>query len=148
MWFLGKRGFLSIVVHHSDPDTLVVRGREQKHLEAFCTALSPRIPFTDIEDTPECDYPFRVLCSRAQVAEFLTNEVSQLDYPNFKGAVDKVARDIRKDLDPKSKRAGAAGYTIAAAERYAACLHRVWAVVRMGIDCRVFSAEEAERDAY
>lgn len=122
MWICSTLGFLSIVQHRSDPDTLVVRGRDRQHLAAFCRALSPRIEMVNVLSTPEADYPFRVLCTRAQVAEFLTEEVGRLGYANFKGAVDRDAS--RNPRDGGSTR------------RYASMLHEIWSVVRENLDPR------------
>lgn len=127
MWLFTRIGFFSIVVDKRDPDTLLVRAREPSHLSAFCVACSPRIDLTRIKESPNNDYPWRVLATREEVGAFLAEHIATLGYSNFKGEVDK--QDMRRPRDG------------GAMHRYANLLHDVWGVVRRALDKREYSMQ-------
>jgi len=98
MWLFTTRGMFS-VVRVPDTDEMQIRARRRSHLENL-RAIGLK---AKILETPDGDYGFRCVVSRAQwecVAAVLAREV---DYPNFKNAATKC---------------GAA---------YARALHDVWA---------------------
>lgn len=80
MWIFTTGGFLSAVEHRGDPRLLVVRSRARRDLRPFrCRVIS----------TPDADYQFRVVVTRADLARFLEREVRRISYYNFKDACPK-----------------------------------------------------------
>lgn len=84
MWLFTRTGFVSIVEHRDDPDTLVVRSRFAGHIRRI-------FPDAKVFKTPEADYLYRAYVPRRTVAEALYKAVEAIDYPNFKNAVGERA---------------------------------------------------------
>ncbi|NPU85545.1 MAG: hypothetical protein HPY65_13795 [Syntrophaceae bacterium] len=80
MWIFTKRGFLSVVQDHDDPDTLVVRSRFPGHIQAL-------FPTANVATTPDHDYRYRAFLSKAVVARVIRREVEAIDYGNFKNSI-------------------------------------------------------------
>lgn len=81
MWIFTTGGFVSAVEHRDDARSLLVRARDRGSLDPVVAACGGAI-----ESTPDADYPYRVTVTRDRFAEFLVNEVHNIDYPNFKEA--------------------------------------------------------------
>lgn len=81
MWIFTTGGFVSAVVKPGDTD-LTVRARDIRSLEGLS-----RHSGAEISQTPYADYPYRVVVSHDDFAEWLVREVAALTYPNFKSAV-------------------------------------------------------------
>jgi hypothetical protein len=79
MWLFTETGFLSAVAHFEDPEVLVVRAREETSLRRLSVAAE-----TAIVPTPANDYPFRIHVGRDVFAEWLLEQVSSLNYTNYK----------------------------------------------------------------
>ena len=79
MWIFTETGFLSVVEHFEDPDVLVVRGRDEESLRRLCGASQGVILAT-----PTNDYPYRIHVGRDVFAEWLLEQVSSLNYTNYK----------------------------------------------------------------
>lgn len=88
MWVFTQHGFVSIVSSLEDPKVVMVRARDHKSLEQFIEALEGSDPFTgetlEIVASRYTDYPFRVICSRSAVSQYLADEALSIDYSNFK----------------------------------------------------------------
>jgi len=80
MWVFTETGFLSAVRHSENPDALIVRARDEESLRGLSKAAQ-----TQIMATPEHDYPFRTMVSKDLFAEWVLEQVSDLDYTNYKG---------------------------------------------------------------
>ncbi|QYH41020.1 hypothetical protein GYM62_20275 [Algoriphagus sp. NBT04N3] len=80
MWIASKNGFLSVVQHREKPDQVLVRARVRKDLETI-------FPDESIIETPEGDYRFRVFVSKQAAVEIISQQVWDIDYPNFKNAI-------------------------------------------------------------
>jgi hypothetical protein len=85
MWIVAERGFVSIVQKPWDKrqGTLTVRARCREDLEAF---LGSKV---GIEMDDAADYRFRCTRPAEDVADWMAFHVRQIDYPNFKDAVQK-----------------------------------------------------------
>lgn len=82
MWVYTRKGFLSIVAHDDDPmGGLLVRARLPGHIEAL-------FPEAKVLETRDADYRFRSTIPAGRVAEVLHDEVTSIDYPNFKDSVE------------------------------------------------------------
>lgn len=84
MWLITTRGFFSVVAHRHDAACVLVRARVRSDLES----LEELVPGLGIEHTPRADYEWRAVLPLSEwerVAAVLANEI---DYPNFKNAVD------------------------------------------------------------
>lgn len=79
MWVFTQHGFISAVQHFDKKSAVVVRARDKKALARIAELYD-----LEIKNTPENDYPYRVLASREQFARYLMDEVAALNYTNFK----------------------------------------------------------------
>jgi hypothetical protein len=82
MWMITKVGLFSIVAHRADSEIMIVRARDRKHL-SLLSNLNPTGKL-EILDSPDADYPCRVIMDKARwmvIAEWL---VYKIDYTNFK----------------------------------------------------------------
>lgn len=80
MWICFKEGFVSAVQDQYNPDSLVVRARNLRHLEAL-------FPDHEIVMSPDRDYACRVYVSKAEFSALLARKSAAIDYPNFKASV-------------------------------------------------------------
>ncbi len=80
MWIASKNGFVSIVQHRDKPDQVLFRARVRKDLESL-------FPGEKIMVTPDADYGYRVYVSKQEAVEIITQQVMEIDYPNFKNAI-------------------------------------------------------------
>ena len=83
MWICLNRAFLSIVTPSpSEPnsDVLLVRARRKGDIQSV-------FPGASVTSTPERDYLYRALISRAEIARAMADEVANIDYNNFKNSV-------------------------------------------------------------
>ncbi len=86
MWIFTRTGMVSIVEHRDDPETLLVRARARRHLEAF-RGHAVGTGFGAIWEDATADYRWRCEMSRAAVRTCVLAEIEALDYPNFKAAI-------------------------------------------------------------
>jgi len=86
MWIFTTSGFISAVQDSGDR-TIIVRSRDQKSL----INLSDKYK-TKVIATPIADYPYRLILTHQQFAEWIQEEALKIDYPNFKSAA-KIQRD-------------------------------------------------------
>lgn len=80
MWVCFYDAFLSIVHKDCEPDELLVRARRPGDIEKI-------FPDAIVTEYDRSDYQFRAVVKRSAVAEALTNEVDDIEYPNFKNQV-------------------------------------------------------------
>jgi hypothetical protein len=85
MWVFLSGSFLSIVEHNADPSLLLVRARIRYDIEQV-------FPGTQVVETPDADYRFRVVVLRSAVARVISEEVLRINYGNFKDSVREQAR--------------------------------------------------------
>lgn len=97
MWLMTKHGFYSVVLakldpkqpsRGSDPDTVMVRARMRKHLEALAE-VNPAMAEFDIVESEQTDYRYRIICPREVWATTHARLLDDLDYPNFKSACER-----------------------------------------------------------
>ena len=93
MWLFTETGFVSAVKHHSDPDTMVVRARDQGSLEPLAHSSA-----VDIQASPNNDYPYRVHVSLSAFSSWLHDCVQSIDYTNFKSRVHEIRGDHFADV--------------------------------------------------
>ena len=79
MWLFTETGFVSAVRHYEDPHIFIVRARDELSLASLAEAAE-----TSISATPDHDYPFRAMVSRDIFAEWVLEQVSNLNYTNYK----------------------------------------------------------------
>jgi|HubBroStandDraft_1064217.scaffolds.fasta_scaffold70069_5 hypothetical protein len=85
MWIYTKKGFYSIVQDRNDPSYLIVRARIAGDIEK-------EFPGVQVQTTPESDYLFRARVPRGHVMGFLEMAGEDIDYDNFKNAIDDHKR--------------------------------------------------------
>lgn len=86
MWLFCRDGFFSAVQDRDDPARLLVRARVRVDLERALARL-PAGSHTPLVHTPNTDYAYRAFVDRAVWAEYVADVATEVDYPNFKGAV-------------------------------------------------------------
>lgn len=116
MWVFTETGFVSAVVHFDDPEMLMVRARDRKSLEGLEKSGGVKTI-----DTPDGDYPHRVVVSKADFQEWMVDRLEEMDYHNFKSQVAKtrghefaaplhdvwdVMHDVEEDKSRKTLRSG------------------------------------------
>jgi hypothetical protein len=84
MWMFTTTGFYSVVQHHQDPDTLVVRARAKEDLENLFRWTDAKLKIESLEAT---DYEFRIFMPRSQWEHIVARMINNLDYGNFKDEV-------------------------------------------------------------
>lgn len=87
MWLMTTIGFFSVVQNMRDPDTLLVRARDEDDLKALAEHIAPIDGDVKIIETRVADYPYRIVASRRAMSAFLGTEIENLHYPNFKNEV-------------------------------------------------------------
>lgn len=85
MWVFTKFGFFSAV---RKGDKIAVRARRREHLEKLCAFLPQK---WKIETSTDTDYKYRVRMAPAVWSEVLELIAEDIDYDNFKGAVERGA---------------------------------------------------------
>jgi hypothetical protein len=84
MWIFTNYGFVSAVAHSEKAGVLLVRAREPGVLEKLCERHA--IP-AKVETTPCADYLYRMEFGRKAFAAVVSDEITRIDYPNFKSSV-------------------------------------------------------------
>jgi len=80
MWIFLPNSFISVVQKPGDTDTLTVRARIKGDIEAV-------FPQATVEPNKGSDYKYRARVPRKVVAQVLHDQVMELSWRNFKGAV-------------------------------------------------------------
>lgn len=80
MWIFTTKGFISIVKDRDVPDGFMVRARKKQH-------LSDLFPDSDVYTEAGSDYKWRARISKQNVALVMSQEITDIDYPNFKNAI-------------------------------------------------------------
>lgn len=78
MWIFSD-GFVSVVAHSEKPDTLLVRARDEDSLLSLVGATG-----ATFRPTPSNDYGFRIEVPKQALIEWLSEQVSNLNYTNYK----------------------------------------------------------------
>jgi len=79
MWLFTTQGFISVVAHSEDADTLLVRARDEGSLLSLQEATG-----ATLTQTPSADYPCRIEVLREAYGAWVLEEISRLTYSNFK----------------------------------------------------------------
>ena len=82
MWLFTSEGFISVVQHSEKPGTLLVRARDEDSLLSLVEATG-----ATLRHTPSNDYPYRIEVLRTAYSAWLVDQVSNLDYSNYKAAM-------------------------------------------------------------
>ncbi len=84
MWVFTRQGFFSVVRDRTRPTFRWVRTRDRAHLELLKRQFKLK---AKIVDTPDADYPFRILLHRQVFEAIFSTLAENINYPNFKGSV-------------------------------------------------------------
>lgn len=82
MWLFTETGFVSAVQHTVLKDTLMVRARDRESLVPLASLCD-----TDIMNTPNADYPYRVVATKDMFGKWVSDSIDFLDYSNYKSQV-------------------------------------------------------------
>ena len=96
MWVFTTHGFLSVVEHRQQPDTLIVRARVRSDLNAARERYFPSLTRTEFSD--KSDYPYRGQISRKAFAKGMRKVVADITYGNFKNAVEENQGNARSSI--------------------------------------------------
>jgi hypothetical protein len=85
MWIFSEGGFISAVAHRDKKDTLLVRSRDR-------VSLDPLAKFAEvkIKTTPDADYRYRIEVSKTVFAAWMSDQIEDLDYDNYKNRVHRT----------------------------------------------------------
>ena len=88
MWIFLPEGFRSVVADKTKTCFLQVRARRKKVLEQH-------FPGEPIFENKKSDYRFRVIIPRARFALFMSCQITNIDYSNFKNSLpDREKADL------------------------------------------------------
>src|SRR5262245_8699789 len=74
MWILSKgTGFISVVAHDTDPDSVRVRARKREH-------LAKAFPLADIIELADADYRWHANVPRLELIAVIVGEIDDMDY--------------------------------------------------------------------
>ena len=82
MWIFTETGFVSAVQHRETPEYLVVRARDKQSLDQLADLCDVQVKFT-----PNADYPYRVIVTKADFTSWMNDNIDFLGYSNFKNQV-------------------------------------------------------------
>ena len=115
MWLFTRYGFFSIACAKqdeassvADPDQMMVRARQRRHLENLKERF-PELSTREIKEGIGTDYAYRLLVPKSVCATIAANLVQEQTWSNFK---DEAARFLGHDCAD-----------------YEDALHRVWRVM-------------------
>jgi hypothetical protein len=91
MWLCTQLGFYSIV--RKEPDTFHIRARCREDLDQLAMAAGTGTPVASYAGS---DYPWRILCSTADLPKFMSALTTSIDYGNFKSAIAASSTQRRK----------------------------------------------------
>ena len=80
MWICTNKSFLSLVADRDNDDNLLVRARMNGHIENV-------FPDANVFTMEDADYKYRALICRSEVQRAMTDQISKIDYDNFKNSV-------------------------------------------------------------
>lgn len=80
MWICTNKSFLSIVGDRANDENLLVRARMNGHVENV-------FPDANVFTMEDADYKYRALVSRSEVQRVMADQISAIDYDNFKDSV-------------------------------------------------------------
>lgn len=86
MWFLTRKGFVSLVRHpqESERDKLVVQGRCREDIDAFVGLLDQTAGEShEVQHVGDAAFPFTVVARKAVVAQVVARLVTEIDYSEF-----------------------------------------------------------------
>ncbi len=84
MWIASTNGFISIVQHWDQKDTLLVRARVVNDLHALFDS-------SRILETKDADYRYRAMVKKQEMAIILIKMIKTIDYHNFKNEVATIS---------------------------------------------------------
>jgi hypothetical protein len=89
MWIVTTTGFYSVVEKPWDKEdgTLTVRARAREDLEALRAKGLPELG--EVKEDGDADYRFRAQATKAAVARAFYDQITAINYDNFKSAVGK-----------------------------------------------------------
>ena len=98
MWVHTAHGFYSAVAHRDRPGYLMIRGRCRRDLEVLRHRHPALLRNVKIKQTDKADYPWRIVIEATTWAEIMSLESTEIDYDNFKSAIDRTIGKRRHDI--------------------------------------------------
>jgi hypothetical protein len=86
MWIYTPTGFISAVAKRSNPTNLTVRARDRRSLDGLVELSGATA--TIGEGT---DYPYRVVVTRELFKHWMSTQIDDLSYSNFKTEAERVS---------------------------------------------------------
>ena len=93
MWLMTKYGFFSIgcawkteTDNTPHPDLMMIRARSKAHLVNLQDRFKAFGKYA-ITETQDTDYPCRIIASKSDIANMLSQLLEEIDYCNFKDEV-------------------------------------------------------------
>ena len=92
MWLFTRYGFFSVTVSRQDPYKMQIRARAKEDLERLAEFAATQgwhigEHFSEIIETPNADYRWRIICVPGQWAAIAEALAADVDYHNFKATI-------------------------------------------------------------
>lgn len=98
LWVFNKDGFFSAVFdRHCNRGELMIRSRCQEDLRRLCKKLHGYCDKSQILETKNADYRYRMKISKYMWADYLTNCCFDIDYANVKDGIISDIDNLRQD---------------------------------------------------
>jgi uncharacterized protein YbgA (DUF1722 family) len=98
VWIYSSIGFFSLTNHRDRPDTVMVRGRVRSDMERFLQALPEAARQSEIIETHDTDYRYRILADRQATGDVVGKLAANMDYIGFKDTVADKYGNLRKGI--------------------------------------------------
>lgn len=98
MWVITKIGFFSLTNHRDQPENMMVRGRVRSDMERLVAMLPKQHVHSDIIDTSDSDYRYRIIADRRAVGDLIGNLAAEMDYIGFKDNIKETSGETRADI--------------------------------------------------
>jgi hypothetical protein len=95
MWIFTTFGFFSVVAHRTKPGVLLVRARVRSDLEAFSVRVGLE---GEVTENVRADYRYRLEAPAVDVARVISEELTTMDYDNFKSRVEETQGADRESV--------------------------------------------------
>ncbi len=98
MWVFNKDGFFSAVFdRYCNRGELMIRSRCKEDLRRLCKKLHGYCDKSQILETKQGDYRYRMKINKHMWADYLTNCAFDIDYSNVKVNIVPADDNLRKD---------------------------------------------------
>lgn len=85
MWLFTETGFVSAVCDFQDKNTMVVRARDKKSLEAISKTYGK-----EVIELSKSDYAYRVFLTKEELTDWMSRAIADANYTNYKSRMEQT----------------------------------------------------------